>query len=1641
MLADAKPCNFPSLSVKADKNQTPRSQFFSLDITCRELHDFCVQRDIVPAYVLQLAWGLVLRAYVGMDHVSFGYEVSGRVDPQMPGIKEEIGSFAALSPCTVDLAPNRTLIDCLNSLADIANIAKQGANPTIAEIQHAKKLTTDRLFNTCLSMRDFDNARHKHPELDMGSFRANLVTSSRLSNCNLSLSAMFIANHLHVDFSFRSITQAQAQNLVHTFERATRLILNGPGQTISSVDLFTDRDYAQLVVQDFEFSVAGQKANTCIHQLILLHAQTRPETPAICSWDGNMTYYQVAYCVATLATYLRNIGIMPGLPVPVVLEKSKWAPVIMLAVLKAGGSIVCLDAQDQSMIEATVKQLNCRIVVATESAWDDIACIVPNLVIVNERFFSILPPQVSIPVHDPSPDHGACIIYTPGKSKSSSHRALFFTHSSLCSALLAQGSALRLSKGSRVLQVSAFNVDVALVEILGTMVHGGCVCIPSAKDRLDNLAHAMAGMGVTWSYMTSTLSRRIDPAKVPKLKTICFRTRQLDEDTRKRWLPSRTVLMAYGAPDVCPLGISISEVSEASSATLIPQPLMGRFWILNPEDPKKLMPLGAVGELAIDCPMLTPHKFSPSHLVVAPPGLTQAPTRLRYLKTGHRVRYLDDGSILFISSMRDDLFIDGTRISVFEVERRLRSCFDPEFDIIVESAATSDSVQILAIFLELGDGQFQEYHEFDQLCLQANEKKKLATSLRRASLTIAQVTGLTADQLPSVFIPLRRFPTSNSLKVNRRKLQKMVSTMTYSQLLSASAVANEDDLESSEKPLPLAHVEDRMRRIWAAALDIYPETIRSNDTFFGLGGDMFLASRLMVSARRTSLSLPIKEIMKGATLTQTCQAMAASEISPTDICASESRGNLESFGVCGMAEKLIRDCIAPQMKVDRHDIIDVADASAYQVHGLETQLYGKRGGIKCLVFNFNGPIRSQKLQTACDTLTRLHPVFRTAFWAYDRRVYQVLLDSFRPKFQRHTCPAWSLDSVADRIIAEDQEVEFKPQEPATKFTFLDAGNQSTLIVRLSCAQIEESVVALLVQDLAALYEVQGSLVRKPNFFEYMRAAHAANNSNAVEYWAERLKGARMTEFVSHYKPYAPVSNVKTLRRTIPIGPIANYGFRFGTVLKAAWAIVLAQYAASSDVVFGEVTLSQNVPLPESFDLSSMIAPTSNTTPVRVRFSGTRQTPLDFLNMIQEHRAAARPHEALGILELVQRCTNWPYWTRFSTVVHHRHQPPVDGAATLNMGDTTFTYSVTEPVLQDMPDILVLTTMDGPQTVDFELKYSESRVPTGFAEDALRVLTMTVDMLTSHATIEKPMVQSSAEIARFPTMIPLASAPDSSGDDSPKSHQALPTDERRTLKSLISAVWTEVLDPKSLGVPDSQVHKANFYDLWGSILPAQSFAERLNAEFAKRPIKGLHKVRVTPAEIVEHPSMATQHELIVRKIIDAGIVSGTTRRVMSWSNGPNGTRSGSPTERKARPEEQENSSFRRSAIGKLRGLHSSGSVWGRRRRSVRNHHSESDIKGIDIGEPVATGLPPRAMQLRDAMNELNVDRASPTQNEMPAPLPPQLALQTNLPIAQSKTQELPVSPMSASPKKLNGDLMYNSEQASPVSPLGPAWLAV
>lgn len=1482
-LAGAEPCVFPRLTLQhAGRMQT---RGFDLDVNLAQLSQVCVDNGLEPSTVVQLAWALVLRAFVAKERVTFGYQFHGRAQTLVPDMSQAVGSFAAVLPCLVDFSRQDTFLDALQNLEKLSRDARNSEIPAVSEIEHALGVSGESLFNSCVSFQDM-SMFGKGFESDAQAWEPVVVASSLDANCELSISASLLDDRLHADITYQFLAPDQAYNVINSFERAVQIILAAPTQRVSDVDLFTDRDYTQTMAPDWDLTQTDTNVSACIHELIIHQARRRPYATAVSSWDGDLSYQQVEAFVTKLATYLVNLGVGPGALVPVVLEKCRWSPIILLAVLQAGGCFVALDNQDMALVDATIRQLDPRMVLVTDSAWKHVSPIIRNCILVNQTFLNALPPQVTLMVDKPVPAQAACAFLSPGHGKP---RGMFFTHQSLCSILSVQGPALNISERSRVLQLSAFNVDIALVEVLGTLLHGGCVCIPSALERTNDLQGVIARMDVTWSYMTSVLARKIDPSMVPNLRTICFRTRSLDEETYTPWLHNRDVLLAYGAPDVCPLAISVLKISGTRETSVIAPPLVGRFLILNPDDPKKMVPIGAVGELAIDSPLVTPHKFVPGQPLMDPASLceTQSKQKWRYLRTGHQARYLDRGHVQFLASMRNEASGSGTPAVVAEIERQVRLCLTRGVDVAVEPITTSDSVHLLAAFLDFGDDPRRG--PYDLNCLGAELKLKLFAARKAVESSLGKLNKygkrLPWQCIPAVFIPVRGFPLSTSLKVNRRRLQKMAASLSRSQLsvLADGQYARGQPTALEEKPLPLTKSEKSMRLVWAAVLGAIATDISPSDSFLDAGGDKLLAARLVVSCRQSGFDVSIQDVLRGATLTDICRSVSAAEEvrdtsrghkhDPQRSLANVKKGLSPHHG-------LIKLVLAPQIDVPWHDVMDAAEASPQQAQSLESSLYSPRGDINCLVLDFNGPVRLQRLESACALLTEIHPILRTAFAIHECRVYQVSIESFKAEFEHQFCPARDLGVVAEQVIRRDQALPVRLGQPVTKFTFLEAGRQGKLIVRFSEAQASESAVPQLVQDLTKLYVDPKTVHQRPSFSKYSLGVQGARYDDSVKHWRQRLEGAAMTQMVPHSKPYGPVADRTTLHETVEVSPLSEFGIGFDTVLKTAWAMTMASLTGDTDVVFGELVEGRRLKHEAGIDVSAIVGPMENTVPVRIRFPVTHTSPLQTMQHVQRDCASSLPYEALGAQNIVRECTDWPRWTRFSTVVRHRSQVPVDGSTTLNMGNTTFTYDIVEPATRDVPDLFAASTMIGPGRVALALSFSEGRVPGAFAEAAMGLLVGAVKTLACHETIGQPVLPPASDYGSTTPRTPLgrheSAAPGDGGQGgSPSSW--LSREQRNALRGYLTAAWNEILNPAAVGMREQAIQLSRFYDISGSLMPAYLFADRINRGLHRLGIGGPGMVHVTPEEMVRNPTLPAQGELVVRKMRDLGIVTKPSRR--------------------------------------------------------------------------------------------------------------------------------------------------------------------
>ncbi|KAJ4289951.1 hypothetical protein N0V88_006749 [Collariella sp. IMI 366227] len=1501
-LTGVPPCHFPRLTIFPEE-QCFVNTCLELDITLYQLSSFARKWGISVDAILRLAWGIVLRSFTGSNQVCFGFQTVGRDDTTI-GMRQAVGSFANVVPCSYDLSPSnpvfkkdKTLIKALHMVEEQLLISLPEQHFTLAEMQHAMGTKGgERLFNSCLTFTEEPGGLNSK-FTTRKSFELKAISLQQTFDVDVVINTRFTANKLVVDIGQRVMSPEQAVGVANTFGTAICAIIENHGHAVAQVNLFSKRDQAQIMAWDAEYPVhIREQKQAVVHDLIRRQASSRPSAEAICSWDGSLTYMELEEEATKLAHYLVEAGVGPHSVVPVVMDKCKLAPVAMIAVLKTGAAFVPIDSLEMGMIQPIFDRLNSRVAIASELAGSVLRNLFDRVIVLTDELMSNIPEGQGSLTSMATPSDRACVLFVPA---SNDVRGITFSHAALSTTLLGQAPAAQITHRSRVMQLSSFNVDICITEIFTTLAAGGCVCIPSAVERIQTFTAAVNRFEVNWSYMTPLLSRKLDPSLLPTLGVVCFRTRALDDDTYHIWHGNATVILAYGPQDVCPLGIAFLVAVGPHHLKSIGRPFAGRLLIVNPEDSQPV-PLGAVGELVVDGPTIGfsyPNRESTA-MSQSPGGLAPrdgTTVRSRHFKTGHRARYTQRGLLEFIISKRDEIEEGGKAASLTEIEQHVRRCLGRGVDVIVETVMfrrMSKRDGVLAAFVELGE-RFVGEEKLSGLDAATKEQLAVAKQLVEAGLK----NKFPPAMIPSVFIPVRHLPITPSLKVNRRTLQKKISTLTRDDLLGLATVAN----PAKYKPLPLTQGEERMRAIWAKVLGVEEAKIDASDSFFSVGGDDTVAAQLVAACRHEGIAVSIAEVLQDVTLTDLSMAVVVEEsplvvhqqpspapmipqsaspppfitssASPppfTTLSASPSpfiistgspvpfmtsSGSPPPFvtpsgspGPTAIKEVFIEKVIAPRIGVDGSAIADAAEASSAQVRYIETGMLQGRTNVNYMIFNFTGSVDTKKLEQACKILVAIHPILRTAF-----------------------CPYFRLETVLDKIIKSDEATPIRFETPLTKFTFLDGGKQSILILRLSKAQYDDLSAALLVKDLKRLYDGSQRPPRRPTYCDFVRCTQIANSHGAEDYWRALLEGSVMTQVVAHTQPYRVSAETTTIRTLLPADSLVGMQITFDTVLKGAWAMVLAELSASSDVVFGEIIDGRALRLPGGHSVAGIMGPTVNAMPVRVQFPDTEFTPRSLMQYIIAQRLHGTPFETLGTLTIVEKCTPWPYWTRFSTLVQHQLEDaaiiPTEPKS-FHLGTAACKFTIHESKTQDVPDLFVRSIQRPHNKVELTITFCKQRVPEKLADDALKMLSSAIKFLTSVSSImEPPLIPQGYQYRSMARKIPLpVREPPVRVVVDGRVMSMLSQDQIKGLQRVIADTWTSILNPRALGVPDEHIHNAAFFDLWGSLLPAAQMMLLLNRELAKVAIPGFEtNLKVTMEELVENPTMLKQFELVVSKI--------------------------------------------------------------------------------------------------------------------------------------------------------------------------------
>lgn len=272
----------------------------------------------------------------------------------------------------------------------------------------------------------------------------------------------------------------------------------------------------------------------CVHEIFEEKAQDQLNALAICAWDGDLMYGELDQLAMKLANRLTELGLGPGLLIPLCFEKSMWTTVAMLGVLKAGGVFVMLNPSlPERHLQLIIQQVKADLIVSSVSTQALSSRLVRNVVPIDREFFINLNVQTNWRLPPVCPFSVMCLNFTSGST--GTPKGIILTHCNLASALYHQAQHLGFTEESRVYDFSSYNFDASLSQTFTALVSGACLCVPREQDRINNLAQSITSLRANVVTLTPSVSHLLNPEDAPTLQSIIFIAELLHPSDVDRW--------------------------------------------------------------------------------------------------------------------------------------------------------------------------------------------------------------------------------------------------------------------------------------------------------------------------------------------------------------------------------------------------------------------------------------------------------------------------------------------------------------------------------------------------------------------------------------------------------------------------------------------------------------------------------------------------------------------------------------------------------------------------------------------------------------------------------------------------------------------------------------------------------------------------------------------------------------------------------------------------------------------------------------------------------------------------------------------------------------------------------------------------
>lgn len=348
-------------------------------------------------------------------------------------------------------------------------------------------------------------------------------------------------------------------------------------------------------------------AEQTVHSLIEERAKGTPDAVAVCAWDGELTYTQLDRLATRLAQYLIRLRVGPQTMVPLCFEKSAWMTVAMLAVLKAGGVIVPLDnSHPTERLQSIVHQTRAKVLLCSATELSRCRGLTEKAFAIDGPSLTAIdlsPPGQDIPcLPESKAQWPMYVIFTSGST--GQPKGVIISHTAMCSAIAAQAGPMRYSSSTRTYDFSTYAFDMSMESTFLALATGGCVCVPSDFQRKNDLSGSIQEMKATHITLTPSVARILHRSSMTTLRTLVLGGEEARPGDLVGWPEETHIIVTYGPAECTPVSLIEQRRYETGSAVSMGYGTGAVTWVANAQDSNRLVPIGAVGELLLEGPIV-----------------------------------------------------------------------------------------------------------------------------------------------------------------------------------------------------------------------------------------------------------------------------------------------------------------------------------------------------------------------------------------------------------------------------------------------------------------------------------------------------------------------------------------------------------------------------------------------------------------------------------------------------------------------------------------------------------------------------------------------------------------------------------------------------------------------------------------------------------------------------------------------------------------------------------------------------------------------------------------------------------------------------------------------------------------------------